>query len=320
MTGYEHPTVVVVGAGAMGCVFGGLLAEGGLDVTLIDIWQEHVEAINRDGLRLSGHGGERFIPLRAITDATAVAPPDVVFFQCKATANAAAAESAKPLFANPATVAISFQNGLGNEEEIGAIIGADAMIAGLTAQAAILEGPGKVRNFAALPSYIGEIAGGLSPRVEQLAAAFSRAGLETHASAEIMRQKWSKLLVNTAFAGTSGITGLTLGEVIQHGQLSVVARRAMEEAAAVAAASGVALDAEARRVVFDQIMAGAARNNKASVYADLSAGRRSEVDYIYGSVIRLASRHDVPVPTLGVLFGLIKGREQAMARERASGS
>lgn len=311
MSGIEAPAVVVVGAGAMGSVFGGLLAEGGLDVTLVDVWQAHVDAINREGLQLLGHGGERRIRVRAVQDASAVAAADVVLFQCKATANATAATSARHLFASGRATAITFQNGLGNEEALSEVLGSGSVVAGLTAQAALLEAPGRVRNFAHLPSYIGEVAGGLSPRVEAIARAFTAAGLPTHASADIMREKWGKLLVNIAFAGTSGITGLTLGEVIGTEPLRDVAVRAMEEAAAVAKAAGIDLDPHAQRAVFDKIMNSEARHNKASLLADLQAGRATEVDVIYGTAIRLASRHGVSVPTLKTLAALIKGRERA---------
>lgn len=306
--------VVVIGAGAMGSVFGGLLAEGGLNVMLVDVWRDHVDAINRNGLKLVGHGGERFVKIRATTDIADVQAADAVFFQCKATANVAAAQSARHLFADGKTTAVSFQNGLGNEEEIGGVIGNGSILAGLTAQAALLEGAGVVRNFANLPSYIGEIAGGLSPRAERLAETFSIAGLPTVASADIMREKWGKLLVNIAFAGTSGMTGLTLGGVIEHPELALVARAAMEEAAAVAEATGVKLDPAARLAVFDKIMQADARHNKASVHADLVAGRRSEVDYIYGTAIRLGEAHGVSVPTLKLLSSMIKGREAAQAK------
>lgn len=312
MYGETGPKVVVIGAGAMGSVFGGLLAEGGLDVTLVDVWRDHVDAINARGLVMCGHGGERAIKVAATTEIASVTGADVVLFQCKATANAAAAGSARHLFTDGAT-AISFQNGLGNEEEIGGILGEGTVLAGLTAQAAMLEGPGRVRNFSDLPSYIGEPAGGVSARVEAIAERFSAAGLQTVPSASIMREKWGKLLVNIAFAGTSGMTGLTLGGVIAHPQLSHVARAAMEEAAAVAASDGIHLDPAERNAVFDKIMQADAANNKASLLADLAAGRPTEVDYIYGTAIRIGERNGVPVPTLKLLSALIKGKEAANA-------
>ena len=95
---FENPKVVVVGAGAMGGLFGGLLAEGGLDVTLVDAWPEHIAAIRQNGLRIVGVGGDRAIKVKATTDASEVTSADVVLFQCKAFANEAAASSVKHLF------------------------------------------------------------------------------------------------------------------------------------------------------------------------------------------------------------------------------
>jgi len=244
-----------------------------------------------------------------VTDAKKVDRADVVFFQSKATANKQVAQSVKHLFKGE-TIGISFQNGLGSEWELGEILGLDNMLMGLTAQSALLQGPGVVQAFADLPSYIGEINGGPSERAKRLAAAFSKAGLQVHASETILREKWAKLLVNIAFAGTSGTTGLTLGGVIQQPELAAVARQAMEEAALVAAAKGVQLDPAARVSLFDSIMNGAAQNNKASVLADLKAGRRTEVDYIYGTAIRYADENGIPVPTMKALAALIKGQEQ----------
>src|SRR5262249_50644013 len=160
---FENPKVVVVGAGAMGGLFGGLLAEGGLDVTLVDAWPEHIAAIRQNGLRIVGVGGDRAIPVKATTDAADVKAADVVLFQCKAFANEVAAQTVKHLF-DGATVAITFQNGLGNEQTLGRVLGEKNVIAGLTAQAGLAEGPGVVRNFGDLPTYIGELSGGLSDR------------------------------------------------------------------------------------------------------------------------------------------------------------
>src|SRR5205085_2720891 len=135
------------------------LAEGGLDVTLVDAWQEHVAAIKAHGIRIVGVGGERAIKVKATADAGEIRRAEVVLFQCKAFANEAAAQSARHLFGGGA-VAITFQNGLGNEEALGRVLGAANVIGGLTAQAGLVEAPGVVRNFGDLPTYIGEMARG----------------------------------------------------------------------------------------------------------------------------------------------------------------
>ena len=145
---FDNPVVVIVGGGAMG----GLLAEGGLDVTLFDIWQEHIQAISEYGLRIVGYGGDRVVRVKATTDAAGIEAADMVLFQCKAFANQAAATRVRHLFTGP-TAAVSFRNGLGNEAALARILGADSVLGGLTAQAGLVEAPGVVHNFGDLPQH-----------------------------------------------------------------------------------------------------------------------------------------------------------------------
>ena len=235
------PTIAVVGAGAMGCLFGGLLAEGGLDVTLVDVWQDHVERINKDGLKMVGYGGDRFIPVRATTDPSGMEAFDVVFVQCKAPYTREAVGRVQHIL-RADSVAISFQNGLGNEEEIGEVIGMERVLGGVTAQGAAVEGPGVVRNFSDLPTYIGEMGGGLSERVERIAAALDGAGLQTSASPNIRQAIWKKFLANIAVSPTSAVANLTIKEVFAVPELKETAFEALDEAAVVARAEGVELD------------------------------------------------------------------------------
>lgn len=315
MASSEQPRILVVGAGSLGSLFGGLLAEGGLSVTLLGNSPHHCDAVTRaGGLMIVGYGGDRLVRLEATADVRAVEAPDIIIFLCKAGANAAAAARVKHLFGQ-GTLAVSFQNGLGNEDRIGEIIGADKILAGLTAQGARLEAPGTVRNFAELPSFIGEPAGGTSTRVDRLARLFSAHGLPTEASPAIMRTKWSKLFANIAFSATSGATGLTIGEVGALPPLHETALRAIDEAAAVAAAHGLAFDAQERRHVFDQLLApNGAGANTTSMYRDLAARKPSELDVIYGTVVGLARRYGVPVPTLQTLYAIVAGLEAANRR------
>lgn len=305
------PSLVVAGSGAMGCLFGGLLAEGGLKVTLLDVWPEHVAAINKaGGLRFVGFGGERLVPLTATTDASSIRSADVVFFQCKALYNEAAAKSVLHLFNGGNTVAISFQNGLGNEQVIARVVGETNVLAGLTSQAASVEAPGVVRNYAKLPSYIGELRKGLSHRATRLASVFSDHGLPTEAKEDIVRDKWKKLFANISFSATSGATDLTLGGVADHPELRAVALRAIDEAVAVAASDGVAFDQTESREIFHQLVGpeGSA-SNKSSMARDINNRRPSEVDYIYGTVISMGRKYGVPTPTLDALAAIIKGIE-----------
>ena len=306
MNAYSNPKVAVVGAGAMGSLFGGLLAEGGLNVTLVDIWQEHVDAINANGLKMVGHGGERLIPVKATSDPSTIDSVDAVFFQCKAIYNADAATSVKHLFDNEHTVAISFQNGLGNEEEIERILGDGKVLGGLTAQGANIEEPGVVRNHAELPSTLGEMQGGMSDRAIALARAFSEHGLPTEASENIRYDIWKKLMANIGVSGTSAAPNLTLSGIVQVPELKAIAYRAIDEALAVAKAENIDLDPDAAREVFHQITSGTP-GNKSSLCVDIVNERPSEVDYIYGSVIGLGQKHDIDTPVLQTILAVIKG-------------
>jgi 2-dehydropantoate 2-reductase len=307
----EKPAVVIVGGGAMGGLFGGLLSEGGLEVTLLDTWRQHVDAIREKGLSIVGRGGDRVIPIKATTDGGDIETADIVLFQCKASANEAAAESVRHLFAG-STVAVSFQNGLGNEEELAQVLGEDAVLGGLTAQAGLVEAPGVVRNFGDLPTYLGEMRGGISERASAIADAFSRHGLPTHASADIRRDMWKKLLGNVGLSAISGATDLRSVDIMAVPELRDTVLRAVDEAAQVARACGIELDAaEAREVLLKLTTpsGGGTGASKSSLCADLAHRRPTEVDYIYGSVARLGRQHGVPTPTLDTLIGIVKGLE-----------
>jgi 2-dehydropantoate 2-reductase len=306
---FEKPKIVVNGAGAMGGLFGGLLAEGGLDVTLVDTWPDHIAAIKANGLKIVGVGGDRAVPVKATADPSEIRDADIVLFQCKAFANEAAARGVKHLFKGK-TVAITFQNGLGNEETLGRILGDENVIGGLTAQAGLVEGPGVVRNFGDLPTTIGEMKGGVSERTAAIAKAFTQHGLPTKASAEIKRDKWKKLLGNVALGAISAVTDFRSVEIMRVPELKEIVFRTVDEAAAVAKAEGVALDvAEAREVLMKLVdtSGGGTGNSKSSMREDIIRRRPTEIDTIHGAVARLARKHGIATPTIDTMVALVKG-------------
>ena len=301
--------VVVLGAGAMGSLFGGLLAEGGLEVTLVDPWKEHIERIKKDGLQMVGFGGDRFIPIAATCDASEVTSADIVFVQCKANFNAPAAASVQHLFSeNTDTVAISFQNGLGNEEELAEYFGMDRVLGGLTAQGANVEAPGIIRNHADLPSYIGEMAGGVSDRTRHIASVLSAGGLPTEPSKNIQQDIWRKLMANIAISAVSGITGLNIGQIFNQHLADDVSYAALDEAIVVANAAGVNLGVEETKEILGKIAGpGGTPDNKSSLRVDIENERPSEIDYINGAVVKLGKKHKVPVPVNETLVTLVHG-------------
>ena len=308
---FEKPDIVVVGAGAMGSLFGGLLAEGGLDVTLVDVWAEHVAGIKANGLKIVGVGGDRFVPVKATSDAREIRSADVVLFQCKSFANEAAAQSVKHLFGGH-TVGISFQNGLGNEEKLAGILGSANLIGGLTAQGGLVEAPGVVRNYGDLPTHIGEMGGGLSDRVTSIAKDFSTHGLNTIASAEIKREKWKKLLGNVSLGAISAILNFRSFEIMRVPELQRTVFRLVDEAALVANAEGIALDVNQAREVLMKLVdtsGGGTGFSKSSMCEDILRHRQTEIDTIHGAVASRARKHGIETPTLDSLIALVKGME-----------
>jgi 2-dehydropantoate 2-reductase len=303
----EH--VVILGAGAMGSLFGGLLAEGGLRVTLLDPWQDHINQIRENGLKMVGFGGDRHVPVEATSNPQEIESADLVFVQCKANFNVEAAKSIQHLFGtNSNTVAISFQNGLGNEEQLAEYFGEDRVLGGLTAQGANIEAPGVVRNHAELPSYIGEMTGGISDRTRELAKLLSASGLPTEPSANIREDIWRKLMANIAISAASGITGLNIGQIFNEHKADKVSYAALNEAILVANACGLALSSEESHEILGKIAGpNGTPGNKSSLRVDIENKRPSEIDYINGAVVKLARQHGIPVPVNETLVTLVHG-------------
>ena len=311
----EKPSVVVVGAGGMGALFGAILQEGGLAVTLVDTNAEHVAAMKKNGLKITGFGGDRAIDVDARETGSNIDRADIILFQCKSHGTRDAASGVRHLV-DKGAVCVSFQNGLGNEEVISEVVGAENVLGGLTAMAAVLEGPGLVRDFSRVPSSVGEMGGGDSARAEAIAKAFTAAGLETHVSEDVRRDIWKKLLGNIAMSAASGATDMTSVEVLSVPELKATAFRALDEAFAVATAQGINLDHDAAVAGLEMITApGGTGDNKSSLCVDLLNGRPTEVDFIYGSVIELGRKSGVPTPTLETLASIVKGLE---ARNRGN--
>lgn len=305
----ETPAVVIVGAGGMGALFGSILQEGGLPVTLVDTNVDHVAAMHKNGLQIVGFGGDRTVRMPAVTDAGAIDRADVILFQCKAHGTRAAAGSIRHLVEKGA-VCISFQNGLGNEEILCEELGEGNVLGGLTTMAGYMLAPGRIRDFSRVPSYLGELSGGMSARAEHIAAALTRAGLETRAVADIGYEIWKKLLGNIAMSALSGATDLTVAECLRVPEMKKTSLRALDEALAVAASHGVRLDRSEAVNGLEMITTpGGTGDNKSSLCVDLLNKRPTEVDFIYGTVIAKGLETGVPTPTLETLASIVKGLE-----------
>ena len=306
---WQDSEIVIVGAGGMGALFGSILFEGGLNVSLFDIDEAHVAEIRRNGLSIKGFGGDRTVRIRATADAADVASADLAIFQCKAYDTSEAANSVRHL-AESGTIALSFQNGLGNEEILERTFGKGNVLGGLSAMAGLKLAPGKIRDFSRSPSYIGEYPRGRSERAKALASALTKAGLLTNPGDDITRLIWNKLLGNIAMSAVSGITGMTQTQCLSVPELKALSFTAMREAMDVANANGIELDTESAVRGLNLMTApGGTGENKSSLCVDFEHRRRTEVDYIYGAIIDKGRQASVPTPTLDALSALVKGLE-----------
>ena len=303
--------VAVLGAGAMGCLFGGLMAEKGLDVVLIDVWKEHVDAINKNGLKMDGHGGDRFIKIKATTDPSTLNPVDAIIIMCKATALKTALTNAKNIIGDK-TMLMSFQNGIGHEAIMQEIAGKDKVLGGTTTQASNIVGPGHIKNHGSLPSWIGEYEGGMSDRVSNLAETFTAHNLETIAVADIKKRKWMKLFALTAIGPLSSVFNLHHTDLYITNKNQKVSRslgkQIILETRAVAKADGVDVTEDECLEMFNKIV-DSKQTNKSSMCFDILNKRKTEIEFINGAVAKIGKNHGIKTPMNDLMYDMIMVKE-----------
>ncbi|EAX48061.1 2-dehydropantoate 2-reductase [Thermosinus carboxydivorans Nor1] len=300
--------IAIIGAGAMGSLFGGRLAQAGEDVWLLDVWEEHVAAIQAHGLTLVDTTAETSIRLNATTQADDIGPVDLVIIFVKSYATPDAAQTAAALL-GPATTVLTLQNGLGNAETLAKVLGAERVVVGTTAMGATLLGPGRIKCGGQGPTHIGSFSGGANPRLHDIATIFARAGIHTVVDSNVTALVWSKLIINVGINAITALTGIPNGQVMASAETRELVRLAVAEAVAVARASGIPLP---HTNYFDQVatVAQATRDNRSSMLQDVTNRRRTEIDAINGAIVAAGKRLGVPTPVNETLTLLIKTLEQ----------
>lgn len=297
--------IAVVGAGAMGSLFGALLAESGADVCLVDVWQEHVKEINTNGLSVESGGQSRSVSLNATADPQAVAGAQLVIVFVKSTATAAATATAAGLADTNGSI-LTLQNGMGNAETLAAAIHPGQIVVGTTSHGATLLGPGCIRHAGSGPTVIGPWARGSSgnQRAEEIAALFSAASITTDVVKDVLPVLWGKLIVNVGINAITALTGIKNGQLVDLDVTSDLSRAAVEEAVAVARAQSIPVREDAVSHVLE--IAGATAANRSSMGQDVDKKRATEIDAINGYVVRAAERIGVSAPVNKTLTALIK--------------
>lgn len=289
--------VAVLGAGAVGCFYGGMLARAGHRVTLIGR-PRHVQVIEAQGLRMQTLAFDETVQVQASTDASAVAGADLVLFAVKSPdTETAGAQMREHL--QPGALVLCLQNGVDNAERLRAVLPGVHVAAAVVYVATEMAGPGHLRHHGR-----GELVIEPSPSSGHVAQALMAAGVPTEVSDNVRGALWAKLILNCAYNALSAVGRIAYGELVQQPGVTEVMRDVVAECRAVAAADGVSLpgdvDAAVRRI------AETMPSQYSSTAQDLMRGKPTEIDHLNGYVVRRGEALGVPTPANRVLWAMVK--------------
>lgn len=300
--------IAIIGCGAMGSIYAALMADAGNEVWAVDTWKDHVDTINRAGLRVEGKSGDRTVRVRATTDGSEVGTCDLVIVATKASGVAAAARTALSM-TGPDTVILTIQNGLGAADRIAEAIPTSQVMLGVVGGfGASMRGPGHAHHNGMELVRLGEMDGGETDRLAKVVKVWEGAGFAARGYPDIHQMIWEKLICNCAFSGPCCITGLTVGQVLANADAWAIAGACAAEADAVARAKGVKLgfdDVES----YVRTFGAKIPNSKPSMLQDHEARRPSEVDAINGAIPAEAAKVGLAAPVNTAVAQLIRARE-----------
>jgi 2-dehydropantoate 2-reductase len=305
----------IVGAGAMGCLYGGRLAQAGAEVILYDISRPHVEAVNAAGLAIEelNTGAVSSVRVPATLEPRDLAGADFLIVFVKSSATAAAVELFAPLASNSA-VAVTLQNGLGNERILREAFGAGRTAAGVTSQGATFLGPGRIRHAGVGPTHLG-MSDRRNEKLAPLVEALTRAGFETHLEKSIENLVWSKLVINVGINALTALTGLANGRLLEFPQTRALMADLVAEAVRVAQARGVTLTYQDPLAMVYTVAEKTARN-RSSMLQDFDRGTPSEIDVINGAILREAQALGIEVPVNRTVTRLIQALDAVHAEAK----
>jgi 2-dehydropantoate 2-reductase len=300
--------VAVMGAGAVGCYYGGMLARAGHEVVLI-ARPQHVQAIARGGLRLETTTFDERVRLAASSEPSAVQGAKLVLFCVKSTDTESAGALLRPHLA-PDALVLCLQNGVDNADRLRTVLPQHAVAAAVVYVATEMAGPGHVRHHGR-----GELVIEPSSASEAVAQALIAAGVPTEISSNVRGALWAKLILNCAYNAISAITQLPYGKTVQGEGVKDVMRDVVAECLAVAQAEGVQVAGDVHAAVAK--LADSMPSQYSSTAQDLARGKRSEIDYLNGLIVKRGEALGIATPANRVLWALVKLME---GKQSAAGS
>lgn len=289
--------VAVMGAGAVGCYFGGMLARAGHAVTMI-ARPQHVEAILHDGLRMETRTFDERVRVGAATDVTGTSDLDLVLFCVKSMDTEAAGRQLKPSL-RPDTLVLCLQNGVDNAERLRSVLPEHEVAAAVVYVATEMAGPGHLKHHGR-----GELVIEPARASERVAQALNAAGVPTEVSDNVRGALWLKLILNCAYNAISAIAQRPYGENVQGEGIWDAMRDVVDEALAVAQADGVRVAGDAHAAA--RKLVESMPTQYSSTAQDLARGKPTEIDFLNGYVVRRGQALGVPTPANRVLWALVK--------------
>jgi 2-dehydropantoate 2-reductase len=298
----------MIGAGAMGGVYGGLLTRKGFTVTLLDPRQDHIGVIQKEGLIVEGVRGRHVVRLPAQTTSAGLAAADFAFIFTDANSTRAAALEAAALL-KPDGFALTLQNGIGNVETLCEVLGKHRVIAGVSMNSAANPAPGRVVYTNAGMTSIGELDGRTTPRLEQVRQMLIDSEINAEIVADPMAYIWGKFAHNCAVNALAAVTGLRSGEIYRTPEVNMLQDRLIDEILTVVERKKIKLyQVDPRKKIKDHCRI---RYNKPSMMQHIEQGRRTEIDALNGALVREARALGVPVPYNEALVAMVKGLEKS---------
>ncbi|WP_415116809.1 ketopantoate reductase family protein [Paraburkholderia sp.] len=301
----EALDIAILGAGAMGSLFGGLLAEAGHRVTLVDIDDAHLDAIRSAGLRLTTDAGSRVVGnLRVCRPEQAESAPELLIVFTKTMHTEAALTSARALL-GPHTAVLSLQNGLGNVERIARYVARERVMAGMTTWPADKPGPAQVSSHGSGEIRLMNADGETHTHVRRAVDALNSAGLNCVADPNVWSAIWDKVAFNAALNSLCALTQCTVGELSNVPDGEALTLKIVAEVAAVARANEMAFD---ETHVADNVRHALAHHHahRPSMLQDVLAGRKTEIEAINGAVVAAAQAAAVAAPCTECLLQLVR--------------
>jgi 2-dehydropantoate 2-reductase len=291
--------IAVFGTGAVGGYFGGRLRASGEDVAFLARGRQ-LEALRRDGLAITSPAGDIHLRDLVATDSPGeIGPVDLVLFGVKLYDAEQAAEQLTPLMGEQ-TVVVTTQNGVDVVDLVSQRIGAERVAGGAAYIMASLEAPGRIRHLGADTLVFGQRGGGRSPRLAAFEAAGQRAGFKATLSASIDVDLWTKFVRLSTWSGMTTVSRSTVGAIRDDPALAAMMRAALHEAIAVGRARGVQLPDELPAET-EALVSRFPHEAKSSMLEDLEHGRRLELPWLSGALVRMGREAGVPTPVHGFI-------------------